>query len=91
MATSDAMLLPQFAFGARTQGLQLELIPFRSSVLGDNEVFVDIAYCGMCHSVCSPWASQVNRVSQCITFFLRQDLHKICNDWNDAKSYPMVK
>jgi D-arabinose 1-dehydrogenase-like Zn-dependent alcohol dehydrogenase len=32
------------------QGHKLDLIEFTPPALGDNEVFVDIKYCGMCHS-----------------------------------------
>ena len=79
--------------GALVKGPKLDLIPFKAEALGDNEVraraggaicvadvfdvirvasrqvFVDVKYCGMCHS----------------------DLHKVCNDWDDFKAYPMVR
>ena len=31
------------------QGTTLELIEYTPPALGDNDVFVDVKYCGMCH------------------------------------------
>ena len=39
-----------YAQGAKVQGHTLSLIPFNPPALGANEVFVDVKYCGMCHS-----------------------------------------
>lgn len=45
------------------QGIALELIEFTPPALGENEVFVDIKFCGMCHSdvhkVANEWKDAV--------------------------------
>ena len=46
----QAMDAKQYAMGALTQGHKLDLIEFKPKALLPNEVFVDIRYCGMCHS-----------------------------------------
>jgi hypothetical protein len=49
----------QYAMGALIKGHKLDLIPFSAEPMGENEVFVDILFCGMCHSdlhkVCDDW------------------------------------
>lgn len=56
---SDPMLAQQYTMGALIKGHKLDLIPFSAEPMGENEVFVDILFCGMCHSdlhkVCDDW------------------------------------
>ena len=38
------------AASPRAQGVKLELIEFQPPAMKEDEVFVDVHYCGMCHS-----------------------------------------
>ena len=44
----------QYAFGALVKGHKLDLIEYMPPALGPNDVFVDLQFCGMCHSCVHP-------------------------------------
>ncbi|RYG43811.1 hypothetical protein EON67_12465, partial [archaeon] len=50
MAASDLLTTTQFAMAAKAAGAPLELITFTPPALEAHDVFVDVKYCGMCHS-----------------------------------------
>lgn len=45
--TSSARARPP---SSPAQGVKLELIEFKPPAMRDDEVFVDVHFCGMCHS-----------------------------------------
>ena len=48
-ASSDLQTRKHYAMGVTSLGGKLELLEFTPPTLGEEEVFVKVSYCGMCH------------------------------------------